>query len=200
MVDPTKVKPRFCRFSLMASDSGVRAGRCFNDLQEFTRDLPTSCHTYRLNEPYSCWIFRNALAFATADAIFSRLHTMPSFFSRVSAGSCPNSGPPVLLRGSGTRTTFCRRAAGRPILRRDSGSRDRCLPIGNGRGFHASDSFGLNNILCLQRPGSVKFQSRELCLLLSHICDRMRIAAVYPLNVTGFELSGSRRFAFNVVA
>src|SRR5947209_18487279 len=84
MVEPTKVKPRFCRSLLMASDSGVRAGRCFNDLQEFTRGFPsTNCHAYWSNEAYSSWIFRNALAFATAEPIFSRLRTMPSFFSRV---------------------------------------------------------------------------------------------------------------------
>src|SRR5215203_3726735 len=40
-------------------------------------------------------------------------------------GSCPNSTPLVHLRGSETRTTADRRAAGRPILRRDIRSRVR---------------------------------------------------------------------------
>src|SRR5436305_11870375 len=83
MVEPTKLKPRFFKSLLMASDSGVLAGTPCPAFQEFIFGLPpVNCQMYLSKEPNSFWTARKALAFCVADLIFSLLRILPGFFSR----------------------------------------------------------------------------------------------------------------------
>src|SRR3954449_7466124 len=83
MVLPTKLKPRFFKSLLMASDSGVKAGSICPACQELIFGFPpTNFQMYLSKEPNSFWTARKALAFCAADLIFNLLRIMPGLFSR----------------------------------------------------------------------------------------------------------------------
>src|SRR5262249_8836147 len=142
----------------MASDSGVFAGTSLIDFQAFCfGSLLTNPQMYLSNVPNSSFTARNSFAFWIAASIFSRLRMIPEsdsklfrFFDRIwrrwqtrtgrrlpdsslaFSESSPNSGPPALLRGSGTRTGVGRRGPAHPIPHRDTAHTGQSSPTGNG--------------------------------------------------------------------
>src|SRR5258708_25937743 len=83
MVDPTNLKPRFFRSTLMASDSGVLAGMSFKLRRRLIIGLPpTNRHMYLSNEPNSLRTCRKGFALLTAARIFSRFRIIPASFNR----------------------------------------------------------------------------------------------------------------------
>src|SRR5438552_4256518 len=47
---------------------------------------------------------------------------------------------------------------------------------------------------------SLKFQGHELCRLLAHICQRVRVPARQPLHIAGLKVSRHRALTFDVAA
>ena len=84
IVLPTKLKPRRFKSLLIESDSSVRAGTSLNARQAFWIGRPpTNDQMYRSNVPNSSCTAKNALAFLIADAILSRLRTIPALANRL---------------------------------------------------------------------------------------------------------------------